>query len=68
MEAIEHNNKERVKLLGNLPVKEMTKREHIATQAMSALVQSMNINNDSSIDIVAELAVKIADKIIEKLN
>jgi hypothetical protein len=67
MDAIEYNNKERLKAFSNAPASEMSIRDKIATEAMSSLIKSMNISTDQSLDEVTNLAVKIADKMIEKL-
>ncbi len=66
MDAIGFNNKERAKALGSEPAASMTKRELMATEAMAALIQSMKIS-DSPAE-VAELAIKMADALIEGLN
>ena len=68
MESIEHNNRERIKDLGSKPSSEMSKREHIATEAMSALIKSMNIHTDSGLDQVADIATKMADEMIRRIN
>jgi hypothetical protein len=46
----------------------MTKRELMATEAMAALIQSMKISDSDSPAEVAELAIKMADALIEGLN
>ncbi len=66
MDAIGFNNRERTKSLGSEPAESMTKRELMATEAMAALIQSMKIG-DSPAE-VAELAIKMADALIEGLN
>ena len=67
MDAIEYNNKERLKAFSNAPASEMSIRDNISTESMSSLIKSMNISTDQSLDEVTNLAVKIADKMIEKL-
>ena len=64
MNAIDFNNKERAKALGSEPAASMTKRELMATEAMAALIQSKFQNPDD----LAELAIKMADALIEGLN
>jgi hypothetical protein len=66
MDAIGFNNRERTKSLGSEPAESMTKRELMATEAMAALIQSMKIS-DSPAE-VAEMAIKMADALIEGLN
>jgi hypothetical protein len=68
MDAIEYNNKERLKAFSNAPANEMSIRDKIAIEAMSSLIKTMNINTNHSLDELTNLAVKIADKMIEKLN
>lgn len=68
MDAIEYNNKERLKAFSNTPANEMGIRDKIAIEAMSSLIKTMNINTNHSLDELTNLAVKIADKMIEKLN
>jgi hypothetical protein len=67
MNVIEHNNKERTKLLGNKIVGNMTIREHIASESMAALICEMK-NSNNTPEEIAELAVRMADILIEKLN
>ena len=68
MESIEHNNRERIKDLGSKPSSEMSKREHIATEAMSSLIKTMNIHSDLNLDKVADIAAKMADEMIKRLS
>jgi hypothetical protein len=68
MDAIGFNNRERTKSLGSEPADSMTKRELMATEAMAALIQSMKISDSDSPAEVAELAIKMADALIEGLN
>ena len=68
MNAIEENNRERMIALGNKPASEMTRRDHMATEAMSALINSMDIRSEENLDRVAELAVKMADSMIRALR
>ena len=67
MDAIEYNNNERLKAFSKAPASEMSIRDKIAIEAMSSLIKSMNISTDQSLDEVTNLAVKIANKMIEKL-
>jgi hypothetical protein len=46
----------------------MSIRDKIAIEAMSSLIKTMNIHTDESLEEVADLAVKMADTLIKKLN
>jgi hypothetical protein len=46
----------------------MSIRDKIAIEAMSSLIKTMNIHTDESFEEVADLAVKMADTLIKKLN
>lgn len=68
MSAIEENNRERLLALGARPASEMTKREHIAMEAMSALIANGWISEkEEQMALVAEMAAKMADAMIKKL-
>ena len=69
MSAIEENNRERLLALGARPASEMTKRERIATEAMSSLIANGWLSEkEESIELVAEFAAKMADAMIKKLG
>ncbi len=68
MSAIEENNRERLLALGGMPASEMTKREHIATEAMAALIKSMDIRSEENIGRAADLATKMADAMIKAMS
>jgi hypothetical protein len=68
MDPIEYNNRERLKAFSNAPANEMSIRDKIAIEAMSSLIKTMNIHTDESFEEVADLAVKMADTLIKKLN
>lgn len=66
MDPIEHNNRERIKDLGSRPAAEMTKRERLAMEAMSAVISSGKYQSDTA--EIASKAIEIADEMIKKLN
>jgi hypothetical protein len=68
MDPIEYNNRERLKAFSNAPANEMSIRDKIAIEVMSSLIKTMNIHTDESLEEVADLAVKMADTLIKKLN
>lgn len=68
MDAIEHNNRERLKAFANAPASEMSIRDKIATDAMSSLIKTMNIHSEANLDKVADIASKMADEMIKRLN
>lgn len=68
MDAIEYNNRERLKAFANAPVSEMSIRDRIATDAMSSLIKTMNIQSEANLDKVADIAAKMADEMIKRLN
>lgn len=68
MDAIEYNNRERLKLFANAPVSEMSIRDRIASDAMSSLIKTMNIQSEENLDKVADIATKMADEMIKRLN
>ena len=68
MDAIEHNNRERLKGFANAPASEMSIRDRIAVDAMSSLIKTMNIQSDDNLDKVADIADKMADEMIKRLN
>ena len=45
MDNIQYNNKERLKSLGEVPAKDMTKREQIALDTLTAIIASIKPNN-----------------------
>ena len=49
MDAIEHNNRERLKGFANAPASEMSIRDRIAVDAMSSLIKTMNIQSDDNL-------------------
>jgi hypothetical protein len=72
MNAIEHNNKERLKEFGNTPASEMTKREKIAVEILTAIIgvekPAKNKGyNDEAYDQCVESAITLTDKLIKKL-
>lgn len=68
MDAIEYNNRERLKAFANAPTSEMSIRDKIATDAMSSLIKTMNIQSDTNLDKVADIAAKMADEMIKRLS
>ena len=68
MDAIEHNNRERLKAFANAPASEMSIRDKIATDAMSSLIKTMNIQTEANLDKVADIAAKMADEMIKRLS
>jgi hypothetical protein len=68
MDAIEHNNRERLKAFANAPASEMSIRDKIATDAMSSLIKTMNIHSEANLDKVADIAAKMADEMINRLS
>jgi hypothetical protein len=68
MDAIEYNNRERIKSFGNSPANEMTKRERIALDTLAAIVGVVDPTSEKGIDICVERAIILTDKLIEKLN
>ena len=68
MDAIEHNNRERLKAFANAPASEMSIRDKIATDAMSSLIKTMNIQSEANLDKVADIAAKMADEMIKRLS
>jgi hypothetical protein len=68
MDSIEYNNREQLKAVGNLPASDMTIRDRIAMEAMSSLIATGCLSEkEESMERVADLAVKLADKLIKKL-
>lgn len=68
MSAIEENNRERLISLGARPASEMTKRERIATEAMASLIANGWLSEkEESMELIAEMAAKMADAMIKKL-
>ena len=68
MDAIEHNNRERLKAFANAPASEMSIRDKIASDAMSSLIKTMNIQTEANLDKVADIAAKMADEMIKRLS
>ena len=68
MDSIEYNNRERLKAFGNASTSYMTIRDRIAMEAMSSLIATGCLSEkEESMEQVANLAVKMADKMIKKL-
>lgn len=68
MDSIEYNNREQLKAVGNSPASDMTIRDRIAMEAMSSLIVTGCLSEkEESMDRVADLAAKMADKLIKKL-
>jgi len=68
MDAIEFNNRERLKAFGNASASEMTIRDRIAMEAMSSIISTGCLSEkQESMEQVVDLAVKMADKLIKKL-
>ena len=68
MDSIEYNNREQLKAVGNSPASDMTIRARIAMEAMSSLIATGCLSEkEESMDRVADLAAKMADKLIKKL-
>jgi hypothetical protein len=68
MDAIEYNNRERLKEFSNSPSSQMTLREKIATDALVAMIGVIDTTNDNGFDECVERAISITDKFIKKLN
>ena len=69
MSAMEENNRERLRQLGSAPASEMTKRERIATEAMSALIANGWISErEEQMALLADMAMKMADIMIKSMN
>ena len=69
MSAIEENNRERLLAMGARPASEMTKRERIATEAMSALIANGWLSEkEEQMARVAETAAKMADAMIKAMG
>lgn len=68
MDAIEYNNRERLKEFGNSPASEMTKRERIAMDTLAALVGVINPTSSEGFDQCVERAIILTDKLFKKLN
>ena len=68
MDSIEYNNREQLKAVGNSPASDMTIRDRIAMEAMSSLIATGCLSEkEESMERVADLATKMADKLIKKL-
>lgn len=68
MDSIEYNNRERLRAVGNSPAGDMTIRDRIAMEAMSSLIATGCLSEkEESMDRVADLATKMADKLIKRL-
>ena len=68
MDSIEYNNREQLKAVGNSPASDMTIRDRIAMEAMSSLIATGCLSEkEESMDRVADLAAKMADKLIKRL-
>ena len=68
MTDLEHNNRERLKALGAVPTKDMTKRERIALDTLTSLIEVMKPSTDEGFDVCIERAITLTDKLIKKLN
>ena len=68
MDAIEHNNRERLREFGNSPASEMTKREKIATETLAAIVGVVDPTSEKGLDMCVERAIVLTDKLIKRLN
>jgi hypothetical protein len=66
-DALEYNNRERLKAFGNTPASSMTKRETMSIEILQSIISSQLYENND-IDTCVERAISIADKLIEKLN
>jgi len=66
-DAIDENNRLRIKHLGNRSVNELTKREHIAALALQGLLANGSNLYDNEEEIV-DWTISITDLLIEKLN
>lgn len=67
MDAMEYNNRERLREFGNSPVSEMTKREKIAIETLAAVVGVVNPTSSEGYDRCVDRAVILTDKLIKKL-
>ena len=68
MDSIEYNNRERLKAVGNSPASDMTIRDRIAMEAMSSLIAKGWLSEkEESMEAIADLSAKMADKMIKKL-
>jgi hypothetical protein len=68
MDAIEHNNRERLREFGNSPASEMTIRERIATETLAAIVGVVDPTSEKGLDMCVERAIVLTDKLIKRLN
>lgn len=66
MDAIEYNNRERLKEFGNAPASEMTKRERIAVDITAAMVAATT-GSYALMEEDLDVAIALADKLIKKL-
>lgn len=66
-DAIEENNRSRIKHLGNRSANELTKREHIAALTLQGLLANGRNRYENDEEIVDD-AISITDLLIEKLN
>jgi len=66
--AIDYNNRERIRAFGAAPVSEMTKRERIALDTLSSIVGVENPTTTEGYDTCIERAIVLTDKLIKRLN
>jgi hypothetical protein len=67
MDTIEQNNREQLARLGDMSANQMTKREKIASEVMANLADARAIGDDSDIDRMADLSVRMADALLRRL-
>jgi hypothetical protein len=63
MNAMEYNNRERLKRIEDTPASEMSIRDRMAVDILAAM-----ISNRESIEGDLDAAIAIAERLIEKLN
>ncbi len=68
MDAIEYNNRERLREFGNAPASEMSIRAMIATETLAAIVGVEKPYNDEGLDRCVDRAIVLTDKLIKRLN
>jgi hypothetical protein len=68
MDAIEHNNRERLREFGNSPARGMTIRERIATETLAAIVGVVDPTSEKGLDMCVERAIVLTDKLLKKLS
>jgi len=68
MDAIEYNNRERLREFGNAPASEMSIRARIAMETLVAIVGVERPCTDEVYNQCVERAIILTDKLIKRLN